>query len=92
MQFIEELKRAFNQLQSIILDDQNADLLDMSYAEFTLKCYIGYSKHIYTTLLHEGAPLTNALCAIGVDQPRDQLVMLLDTFYLYRHIHPQPCN
>ncbi len=87
MCFTEELQRAFSQLQSIILEDQNADLLDMSYAEFTLKCYAGYADRIYATLLREGSPLNNALRAIGIDQPRDQLVMLLNTFYLHLRTH-----
>lgn len=83
MCFTEELHRAFNQLQTMLLEDQNAALLDMPYAEFTLKCYAGYANRIYATLLRQGAPLTHALCGIGVDQPRDQLLILLDTFYLH---------
>lgn len=83
MNVAEELHRAFDQLQAMLLEDQNAVMLDMSYAEFTLKCYAGYAKRIYATLLCQGAPLTHALCSIGVDQPHDQLLILLDTFYLH---------
>lgn len=83
MNLTEELRRAFSQLKAMFLEDQNASLLDMAYAEFTLKCYAGYADRIYATLLRRGAPLTRAFDAIGVDQPRDQLLMLLDTFYLH---------
>lgn len=85
MTFIEELRRAFDQLHSMLEEDHNEALLDMAYAEFTLKCYAGYADQIRTVLLHNGAPLTRAFDAIGVDQPRDQLVLLLDTFYLHLH-------
>ena len=88
LEMTEELRFAFSQLRAMFLQDQNASLLDMAYAEFTLKCYVGYADRIYATLLRKGAPLTRAFDAIGVDQPRDQLIMLLDTFYL--HLHAQP--
>ena len=90
MNFTEELRHAFHQLHAMLLEDQNTALLDSSYAEFTLKFYAGYADHIYAMLLHEGAPLTSAFRMIGVDQPRDQLLMLLDTFYL--HVHAQKCS
>lgn len=85
MSFIEELRRAFDQLHSMVTKDHNDALLVMPYAEFTLKCYAEYADQIRAVLLHNGAPLTRAFDAIGVDQPRDQLVMLLDTFYLHLH-------
>ena len=82
MTWINELQGAFLQLRNMLLEDQNDALLGMSYAEFTLKCYVGYAERIYSTLLRQDAPLATALRAIGVDTPRDQLLMLLDTFYL----------
>ena len=88
MNITEALRLAFSQLQTMLLEDQNAALLDMSYAEFTLKCYAGYAERIYATLLRADAPLNSALRAIGIDQPRDQLLMLLDTFYLHLRMSP----
>ena len=86
MPFIDELQKAFNQLHSMLENDQSNELLAVPYAEFTLQSYAKYAQPIYETLLSPNAPLTNAFCAMGIDTPRDQLLMLLDTFYLSRHI------
>ncbi len=85
MTVVNELQTAFSQLESIFEEDHNTEILDMAYAEFTLKCYIGYANRIYETILNKNAPLSAALCAIGIDIPRDQLLILLNTFYLSRH-------
>jgi len=92
MFFIEELQNAFLQLKNMLDEDQNADMLDMAYAEFTLKCYAGYADRIYRTLLQKGAPLSSAMNEIGIDMPRDQLLILLDTFYLSLHSNTRPFN
>lgn len=92
MDFIDKLQRAFSQFQSMLIDDQNADILELSYAEFTLKCYVGYSQRLYDTILQENAPLAKAFRAIGIEQPRDQLLMLLDTFYLSLRTSKRPIN
>ena len=83
MTWFNELQGAFLQLKSMLIDDQNEDMLDLSYAEFTLKCYVGYAERIDSTLLREDAPLAKAFCSIGIEQPRDQLLVLFDTFYLH---------
>ena len=85
MYFEKELTLAFTQLQTMLTEDQSADLLTMPYAEFSLKCYVSYADRIYSTMLHSSAPLTRAFLSIGVDTPRDQLLILLDTFYLHLH-------
>ena len=85
MSFEKELNRAFAQLKTIIAEDNSNELLTLAYAEFSLKCYVGYAKRIYGSILHENAPLTRAFLSIGVDTPRDQLLILLGTFYLYLH-------
>ena len=85
MSFEKELNFAFTQLKNIIIEDKSDELLTLSYAEFSLKCYVSYAERIYSTILHESAPLTCAFLSIGVDTPRDQLLILLDTFYLHLH-------
>ena len=92
MSFIEELQNAFFQLKNMLNEDQNADMLDMAYAEFTLKCYAGYADRLYSTLLRKGAPLSIAMNEIGVDMPRDQLLVLLNAFYLSLHSNTRPFN
>ena len=87
-----ELEIAFSQLQNMFIENQNSDLLTMSYAEFSLKCYVAYADRIYGSMLSDTAPLTRAFLSIGVDTPRDQLLILLDTFYLHLHTTAkQPC-
>ena len=76
----------------MFIENQNSDLLTMSYAEFSLNCYVGYADRIYGSMLSDTAPLTRAFLSIGVDTPRDQLLILLDTFYLHLHTTAkQPC-
>ena len=92
MSFDNELHIAFTQLQNMLLENHSADLLTMPYAEFSLKCYVSYAERIHNTILHSSAPLTRAFLSIGVDTPRDQLLILLNTFYLCRRTDSkQPC-
>jgi len=88
MTLIDELQNAFHHLKCTFEAYHNSDLLELAYAEFTLKCYAGYADQIYSTILHPDAPLTDAFRSIGIDTPRDQLPMLLATFY--HHLHTGP--
>lgn len=85
MIFCSELEKAFSQLQDMLIENQSTDLLTMPYAEFTLTCYAGYHLKIYSDILSKDFPLERALRSIGIDTPRDQLMILLDTFYLHLH-------
>ena len=92
MEFRSELEKSFSHLQAMLIENRSADLLTMPYAEFSLKCYVSYAERIYSTMLHSSAPLTRAFLSIGIDTPRDQLLILLDTFYLHLHTSAkQPC-
>ncbi len=85
MDFRTELYKAFSSFLSMIRKDNETDILLMPYAEFSLQCFIIYRNALEKGLLHEDGPLAQAFCQIGVDQPRDQLMTFLDTFYLYWH-------
>ena len=92
MSFSKELFHAFDQLNSLFEEDQNTAIFHMTYAEFSLNCYVGYADRIYGSMLSDTAPLTRAFLSIGVDTPRDQLLILLDTFSLPLHTTAkQPC-
>ncbi len=82
MSFHTELSKGFAAFLEMIQRDQETDILEMSYAEYSLQCYIIYHDALYKGLLRENGPLANAFCQIGIDQPRDQLVVFLDTFYI----------
>ena len=87
-----ELANAFSQLHSMIIEDQSEELLTLTYAEFTLKCFIVYNEQIRRTILHADAPLPQAFCALGVDQPNDWMSLLLISFYFHLHTDKQnPC-
>ena len=92
MLFRSELENAFTLLENMLIEGKSDELLVLSYAEFSLKCYVSYAEQIYSTILHKSAPLTRAFLSIGVDTPRDQLMILLDTFYLHLHTSTKQPN
>jgi len=83
MSFIDELRNGLSQFLAIIRKDGETDILSMPYAEYSLQCFVIYKDILFENLLHEDAPLARALRSIGVEQPRDQLMIFIETFYLF---------
>ena len=83
MDFRNELHNGFSEFLNTIQADNETDILLLPYAEYSLQCFVIYHKALYTGLLREGGPLAQAFCALGIDQPRDQLVIFLEHFYIY---------
>ena len=85
MSFIKKLHSNFDHFYAIIDNDGHNDVLSMPYAEYSLQCFVIYKDRLFEGLLHQDGELAQAFRAIGVEQPRDQLVIFLETFYLYQH-------
>ena len=85
MSFIDKLRIGHTRLLSMIHEDGHDDILLMTYAEYSLQCFVIYKDAIYHDILHENGALAQAFLSIGVEQPRDQLLILLDTLYLALH-------
>jgi len=88
MSFIEELRSGHASLLSIIREDGHGDILLMPYAEYSLQCFIIYKDAIYHNILRENGSLAQAFISIGVEQPHDQLIILVETLYLFLHTKP----
>jgi len=88
MSFIDELRSGHAGLLSMIREDGHEDILLMPYAEYSLQCFVIYKGAIYHDILRENGALAQAFLSIGVEQPRDQLVILLETLYLFLHTKP----
>jgi len=85
MPFHAELCKGFSAFLEMIQKDKHTDVLLMPYAEYSLQFYVIYHDALYKGLLCENSPMAKAFRDIGIDQPRDQLLVFLNTFYLYWH-------
>ena len=85
MDFRTELSKGFSEFLRMIRKDNETAVLLMPYAEYSLQCFIIYRDALCKGLLHESSPLAQAFCDLGVTEPRDQLVIFLDTFYIHWH-------
>jgi len=78
-----ELHKAFSSFLDTIKKDNETDVLVMPYAEFSLQFFVIYHDLFYTDILRESGPLAQAFCQIGIVEPRDQLCIFLEHFYIY---------
>ena len=85
MSFVDLLHTIHTQFLAMIHEEGHNDVLSMPYAEYSLQCFVIYKDRLFEGLLHQDGELAQAFRAIGVEQPRDQLVIFLETFYLYQH-------
>ena len=92
MSFVDLLHISHTQFLAMIHDDGHNDVLSMPYAEYSLQCFMLYKDRLFAGLLHENGELAQAFRAIGVEQPRDQLVIFLETFYLRQHTQDEGGN
>lgn len=92
MYFIDSLHISHARFLAIIHDDGHSDILSMPYAEYSLQCFVIYKDRLFAGLLHENGELAQAFRTIGVEQPRDQLVIFLETFYLRQHTQDEGGN
>ncbi|MBR5302059.1 MAG: hypothetical protein IKU38_04430 [Clostridia bacterium] len=85
MSFTTELYKGMSEFLSMIREGNATDVLLMPYAEYSLQCFILYQEALERGLLHKSSPLAQAFRNLGINEARDQLVIFLDTFYLYWH-------
>ena len=85
MSFANELRTAHLRFLAMLRKDCETDLLLMPYAEFSLQCLVIYRDTLYKGILRKGSPLSQAFCALNIDEKLDQLMIFLETFYLYWH-------
>ena len=83
---IEDLQRHYSLFYDKICLDGHADILNMSYSEVSLQCFLIYKDFIENTLLGEQSSLRAAFRMIDITLPRDQMVIFIETFYLSRRI------
>ena len=92
MDFIDELRNRFSVFLSTIHADGHDDIISMPYAEYSLQCFVIYKDMLYNRILHSDCSLAQAFCAIGVNHPRDQLMIFIDTFYLFCQMQNKQLN
>ena len=83
MSFHVELHKGFSSFLNTIQQDKETDVLLMPYAEFSLQFFVIYHDLLYKDILRESGPLAQAFCQIGIVEPRDQLCIFLEHFYIH---------
>ena len=85
MSFRQELSKGFCELEKLIRDNNEAELLLLPYAAFSVALFTTYHDVLYKGLLHPKRPLAKAFCELGIDEPNSQLLLFIDIFYIHWH-------